>query len=318
MKTESIYWVFTHNCNLKCAHCYNSSQPGGRTITRAEADAVLAHLPEETNRFILSGGEPLAESEMALYLLTAGRERYPNARVTLQTNGDLLDGPLLDRLLATGIDAVAICSLDAFHPQPDGKFDDLRALMTSRGMVEADVGDPSMAREANNAPQFSIWGASPELWVGGLWPRGRAMKYGLAQVVPDHNFCNRWSGALGFLDDGSPMQEIAIQITTAYPCCPGTAEPLGDVAEDSVETILDRNSDDPVWQALSAGDPAAMGIVEGFDRDHALRRIEKLGSVCLWCDEFFTQRASRADRATGRGEERLPLLTTSAAAPERS
>ncbi|MEE8338363.1 MAG: radical SAM protein [Dehalococcoidia bacterium] len=301
MKTESIYWVYTHNCNLKCAHCYNFSRPGAPTVSRAEADAVLANLPRETNRFILSGGEPLVELEMALYLLAAGRDRYPHANVSLQTNGDLLDAATLERLLATGLDGIAICSLDAFHPRPDGKFDALRELMTGQGMVERQVGDPAAGKQAHGAPSFSIWGASPELWVGGLWPRGRAMKYGLAQMMPDHNFCDRWSGALGFLDNGSAQQEVAIQFTTAYPCCPGTVEPLGDLASELLEAMLDRRRDDPVWQALNAGDPAAMGIAAGFDREHALRRIEELGSVCLWCDEFFTAQARR------RGHEVAPL-----------
>ncbi|MEE8422639.1 MAG: radical SAM protein [Dehalococcoidia bacterium] len=302
MKTESVYWVFTHNCNLKCAHCYNDSRPGAPTITRGEADAVLANLPEETNRFILSGGEPLAELEMCLYLLAAGRERYPAARVLLQTNGDLLDGPTLERLLATGLDGISICSLDAFHPRPDGKFEALRELMTSAGMVERRVGDPGEPTQRQRAPEFSIWGATPELWVGGLWPRGRAMKYGLAQMVPEHNFCDRWSGALGFLDNGSSQQEIAIQLTTAYPCCPGTVEPLGDLTAESVESMLDRRRGDPVWEALNGGDPASMGVDDGFDREYALRRIEQLGSVCLWCDEFFAERAAR------RGERVEPLV----------
>ena len=301
MKTESIYWVYTHNCNLKCAHCYNFSRPGAPTISRAEADAVLANLPQETNRFILSGGEPLVELEMALYLLAAGRERYPHANVSLQTNGDLLDAATLERLLATGLNGIAICSLDAFHPRPDGKFEALRELMRGQGMVERQVGDPGDGKQAGGAPSFSIWGASPELWVGGLWPRGRAMKYGLAQMMPEHNFCDRWSGALGFLDNGSAQQEVAIQLTTAYPCCPGTVEPLGDLASEPLEAMLDRHRDDPVWQALNAGDPAAMGVAAGFDREHALRRIEELGSVCLWCDEFFTEQARR------RGHEVAPL-----------
>ncbi len=58
---ESLYWVFTHNSNLRCAHCYNFSRPGAPTITREQSDAVLDHLPASTNRFILSGGEPLVE-----------------------------------------------------------------------------------------------------------------------------------------------------------------------------------------------------------------------------------------------------------------
>ena len=63
---ESIYWVFTQRCNQYCSHCYNHSRPGGPSVTQAEADAVLANLPEP-NRLILSGGEPLVEKELLLY-----------------------------------------------------------------------------------------------------------------------------------------------------------------------------------------------------------------------------------------------------------
>ena len=291
---ESIYWVFTHNCNLRCAHCYNSSRPGAPTITVEQAHAVLDHLPPHANRFILSGGEPLVELPLLLHLLERGRARYPEARLSFQTNGDLLDGATLDRVLATGVDQIAIASQDAFHPRPDGKFDALRALFASRGMEERQVGDPA-ARQAGRggSPGFSIWGADPSLWVGGIWPRGRAQKYGLAQAMPEHNFCNRWSGALGFLDDGSSMQEISIQLTTAYPCCPGTVEPLGDLESEPLDAMLARHRDDPVWQALNRGDPEGMGLRDDSDREHAARRIRELGSVCLWCDEFFTERARR-------------------------
>ena len=302
---ESIYWVFTHNCNLRCAHCYNFSQPGAPTITRDQTDAVLDHLPAETNRFILSGGEPLVELDLLLYLLERGRAKYPDARVSFQTNGDRLDASTLDRVLATRLDAIAVASQDQFHPRPAGKFEALRELFASRGMVERQVGDPAQ-QQTGRRPQtsFSIWGADPALWVGGIWPRGRAAKYGLAQALPEHNFCNRWSGALGFLDDGSSMQEIAIQLTTVYPCCPGTVEPLGDLAEEPLEAMLERHRGDPVWEALNAGDPEGMGVAAGVDREHAARRIRELGSVCLWCDEFFTERAAR------RGEriELLPVM----------
>lgn len=302
---ESVYWVFTHNCNLRCAHCYNWSRPGAPTITRAQADAVLDHLPSELNRFILSGGEPLVELDLLLYLLDAGRGRYPEARVSIQTNGDLLDAATLDRLLASGLDGIAIASQDAFHPRPDGKFEALRELFASRGVREAGVGDPAQRNGGRPpGPTFSIWGASPELWVGGIWPRGRAMKHGLAQLLPDHNFCHRWSGALGFLDDGSAQQEIAIQLTNAYPCCPGTVEPLGDVAEERLDAILARYRDDPLWRALNAGDPEGMGLAAGVDRDHAARRIHELGSVCLWCDEYFRERGARR----GENLDILPVM----------
>ncbi len=263
---------------------------------------MLDHLPAEANRFILSGGEPLAELPLLLELLEEGRRRYPDARVSIQTNGDLLDAPTLDRLLATGLDHISIASQDGFHPRPAGKWEGLRALLGARGLCEQRVGDPAQRREAGT-PSFAIWGSTPELWVGGLWPRGRAAKYGLAQAQPGHNFCARWSGALGFLDDGSAMQEVAIQLTTAYPCCPGTVEPLGDLAEEPLAAMLDRQRGDPMWEALNLGDPEAMGLAAGVDREHARRCIDELGSVCLWCDEYFTKH-----RLAGASPERLAAL----------
>jgi len=308
-RIESIYWVFTHNCNLRCAHCYNDSRPGAPTITAVEADAVLSHLPESANRFILSGGEPLVELELLLHLVRAGRAKYPEAQIILQTNGDLLDRLLLDELIEAGVGMFSVASYDQFHPRPAGKFEALRELFDAAGVVDRPVGDPASADIPADEVSYNIWGANPELWVGGIWPRGRAMKYGLAQLLPETNFCDRWSGALGFLDDGSNQQEVSIQLTSVYPCCPGTVEPLGDLAAESLASILARHRGDPMWDALNRGDPAAMGEHDGFDRATALERIEALGSVCLWCDEYMTERVlARGDRPEDlpvQGERRL-------------
>ena len=46
-----------------------------------------------------------------------------------------------------------------------------------------------------------------------------------------------------------------------------------------------------------------MGLMAGRDREHALRRIEELGSVCLWCDEFLRERL-----LAERGEHLVELL----------
>ena len=125
---------------------------------------LLAHLPDETNRFILSGGEPLVELELLLYLLEAGRERYPAARISFQTNGDLLDGPTLRRLLATGLDAIAIASQDAFHPRPDGKF-------------EAQIGRPGNKRGDLNYPTDVAVDTDGDIyvcdWSSNRWDKGR-------------------------------------------------------------------------------------------------------------------------------------------------
>ena len=292
---ESIYWVFTHRCNQYCEHCYNHSRPGGPTVTLSEADAVIEHLPD-TNRLILSGGEPLTEPDLLLHILRRARERYGSGtHLALQTNGDLLDADALDSLLEAGVQHISIASQDPYHARRDGLRERLHTLLGSRGLLETEVGDPSAAKPAQRT--FSFWGATPDLWLGGLWARGRALRNGIWKDDPEHNVCALWSGALGFLDDGSDRQEVAIQLTSVYPCCPGTVEALGDVAQEPLLDILDRHRGDPMWEALNRGDPAAMGAATGIDPEYARKRIRELGNVCLWCDEYFTKHRPLGDSA---------------------
>ncbi len=284
---ESIYWAFTHRCNQYCSHCYNHSRPGGPTITMDEADAVLDHLPQAA-RLTLSGGEPLIEKELLLLILRGARERFGDStRLALQTNGDLLDADTLDELLNAGAQVISIASQDAYHTKRTGLREQLRELLLSRGLVEIDVGNPQTTKPKERT--FSFWGATPDLWLGGLWARGRARRNGISLQDPDHNFCSLWSGALGFLDAESERQEVAIQLTSLYACCPGTVEPLGDVAEEPLQAILERHRGDPMWEALNRGEPAEMGIASGVDVEYARARIKELGNVCLWCDEYFTK-----------------------------
>ena len=314
-RMESIYWAFTHRCNQYCGHCYNHSRPGGPTITNAEASAVIGHLPQPS-RLTLSGGEPLVEQELLLHILNTAKSRFGDeTRLALQTNGDLLDEAVLDALLDAGVQGISIASQDEYHAKRTGLRERLTALLESRGLQQVDVGDPETSKPTQRT--FSFWGATPDLWLGGLWARGRALRNDISLRDPDHNFCSLWSGALGFLDDGSSRQEIAIQLTKVYPCCPGTVEALGDVAEEPLEAILERHRGDPMWEALNRGEPSEMGIVAGVDMEFASQRIKELGNVCLWCDEYFTKyRGSKeapnpATQSWPEGEpRRQPLMLT--------
>ncbi len=297
-RMESIYWAFTHRCNQYCGHCYNHSGPGQPTITAAEASAVIEHLPQ-SSRLTISGGEPLLERELLLQILNEASSRFGDeTRLAIQTNGDLLDADVLEELLDAGVRSISIASQDAYHAKRTGLRERLTDLLASRGLKQVDVGNPQTSKPTERT--FSFWGATPDLWLGGLWARGRALRNDISLRDPDHNFCSLWSGALGYLDDGSARQEIAIQLTKVYPCCPGTVEALGDVAEEPLEAILERHRGDPMWEALNRGEPSQMGVVDGVDMEFASQRIKELGNVCLWCDEYFTKyRGSKASRNPG-------------------
>ncbi len=238
---------------------------------------------------ILGGGETLKDKELLYRVLDALYAKLGNeSHFMIQTNGDLLDERTVEELVERRVCRIDVSSIDDYHYNRNTR-EHLDQLLGGCGLTYLEF--PAMVDDDGNIPRaaYSFWGATPELWLGGVWPRGRALANGLWTKNPAHNFCNRWSGALGFLDNGSPQQEINIRLSEAFPCCPATRIPLGDVSEEPLLKILDRHRGDPIFQALNRGEPEAMGVELGISMESAKKRIDKLGSCCLWCDEFFEQ-----------------------------
>lgn len=293
-RMESLYWVFTYRCNDRCAHCYNESGPNGRTLPLPDCLRIVANLPDRMGRLILSGGEPLVELRKLLAICDAVRERFgPDLPLMIQTNGDLLSDDVLGELDCHGVDRIDVVSMDRWHRQRGRRRGELGRLFRSAEWREDSDGLPLTEKRV-----FCFWGASEDLWLEGNWPRGRALESKAARLDPDHNFCGLWSGAVGFFDDGSPSQEVAIQLYQVFPCCPATWFSLGDARREKVMDILERYRGEPAFQALNRGEPASPAGVE-VGAQYAARRLRDLGSVCLWCDEFF-----RDHYAGPRGERR--------------
>ena len=217
---------------------------------------MIDNLPPRIRRINLSGGEPLTEFPLLVDLLGELGTRHPEARMQIQSNGDLLDKERLDALLGSGLHHIAIASEDDWHPKPAGKFDALRELFAARGMIETPLGDPGNRKPPPpDARTFNIWGATPDFWVGGVWPRGRAQARP-GQTDARAQLLQSLVGRARLPRERHNAQEISVQLTSVYPCCPGTVEPLGDLAEDPLAAILARHENDPVWEALNNGDPA--------------------------------------------------------------
>ncbi|HYM60636.1 MAG TPA: radical SAM protein [Thermoanaerobaculia bacterium] len=287
---ESIYWVFTQLCNDRCDHCYNDSGPQGTRISIDECLAVVGNLPSKIDRLILSGGEPLTERAKLYAILDAVRARYKDAtQIMLQTNGDLLDGTILDELIARGVTRIDIASIDRYHKHGGARRGILEELFRSRGMVD-DATKPLIEKDAylhKESLSYGFWGANEDFWIGGNWARGQAMRTGTWLRNGRHNFCAVLSGARGFLGGTELPQEISIQLWKINPCCPGTLHPMGDARTERVADVIERVAKSPIFQKLNEGDPYAMGESIGISRDQGVERAVALENVCLWCDEFF-------------------------------
>ena len=330
---ESIYWSICWACHRRCRHCYEdrfhpyvrSELAGVVEEARLNAPRVLAHLPERmtyldpdasadggprerTGRIILSGGEVLIDAvrESVLYPLLEGlRAKYQRAggvKVVVQTTGDLLTERIIQELLARGVWMVSVAGMDDFHVGMEG---DKRVPLQERlvGWFEA-AGFRASGLQAGqrrwmeeDGPLYSFFGATPDAWIGKLWPRGRAWSNGLSTATIADDFCNRWSGGLGFLNHRHAGSEVAIDAAgDAYPCCMKTKLPIGSLLEEPLLDILDSLAGHPAYQAINAGRPAEMGLAYGWDLETFRAKSKTMTpagapyeNLCVGCDRFHEE-----------------------------
>jgi hypothetical protein len=345
---QSLYWVLTWACHRKCAHCYDDRfRPyvrGALTDVVAEGqrayERVLANLPDDMSwtdaagkrqptLIVLAGGELLIDGvreELFYPVLEAIQRRWQDAPpgLSVQTTGDILEPDHIDAMLARGVTTIAIASIDDYHVGMKGErkfrfMDKIRAMMAEKGVREVSLGgskseklkspDPA-ARPRSGEPTFLFFGAQPDLWIGELWPRGRAWANGLSNAGYETNFCARWSGGKSFLKMHEAGSEIAIEPDgLIYPCCLKTKAPLGSLAEERLEDILESVAALPAIQALNAGDPEGMGLAQGWSREMFRDKSvavdgkgRTVANACLGCDRYFEEhlgaelKAHRAQR----------------------
>ena len=289
----SVYWVFTQLCNDTCNHCYNLSGPRGERMSLEDCLKIVQHLPDQIDRLILSGGEPLAEKQLLYEILKAIQEKYGDTtRVMLQTNGDLLTDKILDKLLSLGVCRFDIASIDRYHTHKNNHLSNLRSIFQKRN-IPCDNDDNTSYFLQEDIISWGYWGATEDLWLGGNWARGRALETNTWTQNPAHNFCAIHSGARNFLGGHDDVtQEISIQLWKINPCCPGTKYPLGDARKEKISEILSKVSSHPVFMALNDGEPLKMGEHLGVSPIDAEKQTEKLKNICLYCDQFFTNHMS--------------------------
>ena len=117
-KKPVVVWNMTRRCNLKCIHCYSSSQniDYPDELTTAEAKAMIDDLAAFGAPVLLfSGGEPLMRrdlTELLQYAVDRGM------RAVISTNGTLITKEKAEAFQKIGLSYVGI-SLDGIQPTHD-------------------------------------------------------------------------------------------------------------------------------------------------------------------------------------------------------
>ncbi len=350
---ESIYYVLSWACHRKCPHCYEPRfRPYVRAALDAVIGEAVANspriierlpermtyldrarpapdgkLPQRRGRIILSGGEVLIDPVRTRVLYPAMeriRTRYAGAggvELIVQTTGDLLTDSIVDDLLARGVSTISVSGIDEFHSgmksaARQAAFKErLTRLFEAHGLKPAEEPVvPETRAQRPPGPYYHFFGATPDAWIGALWPRGRAWENGLSTATLAENFCNRWSGGLGFLEHRYSGSEVSIDPSgNVFPCCIKTRLPIGNLLEDDLITILDSLAEEPAYQAICAGHPERMGLAYGWNEERFIAEShtvtpkgEPYANLCIGCDRFHEAvlgpviEAARLRRATAR------------------
>lgn len=331
---ESIYYVMAWACHRKCRHCYEDRfRPYVRgaleqVVQEAERNfpRIIANLPERLTyldldrplprggfeerpgRVILSGGEALVDPvrERVTYrVIDALNAKYAGqgVKVIVQTTGDLLTDEIVADLMQRRVWMISVAGVDDFHVGMEGAEKQaaykakLTTLLEKHGLYPA----PSSTQNRNMldepGPLFSFFGATPDAWIGKLWPRGRAWSNDLSTAQITDNFCNRWSGGLNFLAHRYSGSEVSVEPDgSVYPCCIKTKIPVGNLTEEPLLEILDSLAGDPVYEAINAGKPERMGLAHGWSVEtfHAASETVTPGgkpyrNLCIGCDRFHEE-----------------------------
>jgi hypothetical protein len=332
---ESLYYVMAWACHRRCRHCYEERfRPyvrGALEAVVAEAERnfprIVDNLParftyrdldapeaggavaEKTGRIILSGGECLLDPvrERVTYrVIERLRDKYAaqgGVKIIVQTTGDLVTDAIVEDLLARGVWMISVAGVDDFHvgiagPDRQRRFvERLTGLFERHGMRKSGLCATTRNWHEEPGPVFGFFGATPDAWIGKLWPRGRAWRNDLSTATLADNFCNRWSGGLDFLRHRYNGSEVSVEPDgNVYPCCIKTKLPIGSLLEDNLIDILDSLAGVPAYQAISQGQPQRMGLAHGWSEDAFLAASETLTpagrpyrNLCIGCDRFHAQ-----------------------------
>lgn len=332
---ESIYYVMTWLCHRTCRHCYDdrfrpyygdelqrvveesrtnfpriiANFPRQMTYLDYESLDASGHFPRRRGRIILAGGEilldPVRESVLypALELLTGKYRDRGGVSLVVQTTGDVVNPAIVEELLRRRVWMISVSGLDAYHDglEPETRRQELQERLTrlfeSFGMKPYGPAGEGTGLAPEEGCYYQFFGATPDSWIGALWPRGRAQSNSLSTASLRDNFCNRWSGGLNFLQYGLKGSEVSVEPNgNVYPCCIKTRLPVGNLLEEPLESIIARLVGDPVYEAISMGHPERMGIAHGWSVEKFLAKskiVRKDGTVyqnlCIGCDAFHDE-----------------------------
>jgi radical SAM protein with 4Fe4S-binding SPASM domain len=218
-----LFWETTAGCNLECIHCRRldvSQQLMKTDMTTSEALAFVSRLAAFAKPIlVLSGGEPLFRPDIFQIATHARDHGLP---VALATNGTLIDEPMAQRIVDSGIRRVAISidgademTHDAFRRQPGSLTAALNGFrhLRSRGMsmqINCTVTKHNVHQiETLYAKTLELGADALHLFM--LVPVGCGVQIAASNTLP----AEEYERVLNWMYDKSKLGEVHLKATCA-------------------------------------------------------------------------------------------------------
>ncbi len=275
-----LWLEISSRCNLRCAVCPNQELPEARKGDMAWP--LFSGLVDQARAFALEinlhhRGESLLHPEAGRFIRHAAASGVP---CRLHTNATLLRGPVVDDLLASGLERLSV-SFDGFHAaayeavRRGARFEqvlgNIAAFLRRRGRVRTGRSRPSLAVEVMDLPE-----AGDRRQQNEFAARLRAMGVDKLVFKKPHN----WAGHLSSPDAAGadippgaactfPWNALVVlHDGTALPCSQDffATLPLGDAREKPLLEIWNGPPLRELRRAHAAGEAGRLIACSGCDR----------------------------------------------------
>ncbi|MFQ6040998.1 MAG: radical SAM protein [Candidatus Poribacteria bacterium] len=296
---KCICFAITRKCPLECRRCFFCGSKDGESIDIADARTIIANLPDDLEVIAITGGEPFANVGLLFDVLREikNRDFRELSQIAILTTGIWATDrkyvqETIKKLVDLGVNMFAVGAFDKWHYEA-GLKKELPELLVK--VLKEDFGaiEPNFNRKKSNEEILR------EVYSHNLYVRpmanntailaGRAMwavkgdEKGIL-IQPDFSFMCR-----GFLETSYGYTYYVNFNGELHFCANFSARPLGNLKDESFNSILSRSKNDEFLQMIHEGD--MMVFAEkyfGMSKEEVKRELEYWGT-CGFCTRLFTK-----------------------------
>jgi len=296
--TKEIYFAITRRCPLECRRCFFCGSKDGESVDIADARTIIANLPNDLEVIALSGGEPFVDVELLFDILSEIRDRnFPElSQISILTSGVWATNrkyvkETIRKLIDLGVNMFAIGAFDKWHYEAGLKKE-------KPGLLVEVLKEDFEAIEQNFKQSKSNEEILRQVYSHNLYvrpmandlvvPVGRAMwalkdeeKKMFPSILSDPRFmCRKFHTSYGYAYYVNFNGELHF-------CANFSAKPLGNLKDETFDSILCRAKDDQLIQMIYQGDMVAFAEKYfGLSKEDVERGLKEW-SKCGFCTRLF-------------------------------